>query len=34
MHNAFMEKRGGTLPIESLRARIGYALTQRCSAPD
>lgn len=34
MHNAFMEKRGGTLLSESLRARVSYALTQRYPAPD
>lgn len=34
MHNAFMEKRGGALLSESLRARISYALTQRYPEPD
>ena len=34
MHSAFMEKRGGSPLSESLRTRIGYALTQRYPTPD
>lgn len=34
MHNAFMEKRGGTQLSESLRTRIGFVLAQRYPVPD